>query len=225
MVWKIGCSTMGWNKSKYKTEQQVVLDLCKNKIDCVEVSGSYVISHSDVVCPYSIHANKYLLDWRKDDIIAYILMLRHACKSMQNIRIIMHPPTNYIIDYGFLHNICKGMTIGIETVSEASFKTVEQLSEHVKCELAIDFSHVKRLNFSFDVLSKYPVCNVHLRGSCNGCYEYVRVMSVKSEIYHWLEFLLSINYSGALILEYPYGSINEVFEDICYLDGVISKIY
>lgn len=214
---------MGWNLDGFKDERQVVATLHDRGFSYIEISGKCALNYGMGLLPYSVHADKHLLDYETIDILVYISALKHIVKRSLGCKLVVHPPSDLTRDYSFLKNICRDITFAVENTHDNVFGAVDILSHHVKCGIALDSAHYFRLGIPCSKYLDYSIEHVHIRGKTK-LGRYFRVVDDRTEILSILFFLKNINYKGPLILEYPYTNICDAIEDRNFLLSCFTEV-
>lgn len=239
MMSDIGVSCMGWRSVDYGDRTSVInfFERASKLAHCIEIPFiSFKWIHEvkkkvnqGKINIYSMHLPRQLTDETYETQQQIALTTRYMTKALNIKQVIVHP-WNKVVEPETIDkfmSILKLMdtSIAFELTNLEFMEQAQYYNIGTGAGLAVDFSHLMRLsNGTIDLLKTYPINHVHLRGySSKERYSHISV-SLES-IKHFLQILKANNYPGKIILEYPYLSYEELYEDLDMLKKIQGENY
>lgn len=224
-MWKIGCSSQGWDQTALHCDEEAVMQELKAQgFDLLEVTAGCLLRRKPTLPVYAVHADKALLDQKPYYISAYIHALRKAMEPTGCRLIVVHPPSAPISNYSFLQSPCHGITVGVENTSAEVFSTVEAISAYTACGVVLDLAHAVRLGVPFTDYVSYRLVHTHIRGVGHSR-GYTRLAEGDPKpVLRALDVLRQDQYEGAFLLEYPYRDVQDAVADRTFLSQCLQQI-
>lgn len=129
--------------------------------------------------------------------------------------IVLHPAPEWP-SHDQIETLARGFAkykLAIENTNSVAVEWVKILSEYIECGIALDISHARYLGQPIDYYFTANVFHTHIRGY-NSCERYTRIGPSDHEaIFELLYKEKQGLYKGALMLEYPYISLDDACDD------------
>lgn len=228
---RIGVSCMGWPLVEYK-EQDKFMNHIKKLYEiagCIEIPGfSYywiepIKQYFETfgISAYSMHINKAIMDEPYDVQRFLFYSERKIAAGLDICEIVAHPFNRSVKSIEIDKYVRRLETlkkhISIELTNSFFYGQMQDYLKSGEIGITIDLSHYVRM-FGDDMsqLKKYPITHVHIRGFAKDK-RYVRVSESAELVKKFLYSLMCRDYSGKIILEYPYQDYEAVQSDIEFI--------
>lgn len=233
----IGVSCMGWNVIDYTNKESVIrhFEQASMITKCIEIPFIPLTWALDVkkkirnnkINIYSMHLPKQVI-YLDNDLRKQVIIATNYLVDQLNIKkIIIHPfehleEENKIIDILESLELIKTQIV-FELTNQEFMKQLDIYSVGKQAGLTVDISHYMRImQRDLTGLFNLTVDHVHLRGYSEEK-RYARIQSSIDTVQSFLHALNECNYSGNIMLEYPYSRYEDVVEDIKIIKRLLGE--